>query len=59
MIGDTYITSSVRLGSAGELKLEESVASRIGSLKHTVLARFPMHFFLDWGVTGIDIGDTQ
>ncbi|MEA3307628.1 MAG: O-antigen ligase family protein [Elusimicrobiota bacterium] len=47
------------MGSTGQIKLEQSAALRIYSLKKVVFQKLPKHPFLGWGVTGIGMGDVQ
>jgi hypothetical protein len=54
-----YATSAVKLGSSGQILLEESAAARVNSLHYAFFERFPKHPLLGWGVTGIGLGDTQ
>jgi O-antigen ligase len=54
-----YATNTINLGAAGSLKLEESAAQRVNSLRRVIFERLPKHPLLGWGVTGIGIGDTQ
>jgi hypothetical protein len=54
-----YANSTVSLGSAGQVKMEESAADRVRSLKHVTMEKLPVHMILGWGVTGIGLGDTQ
>jgi len=54
-----YATNTVRLGVAGQIKLEDSAAARVGSFKRVVLEKLPEHPIFGCGVTGIGIGDTQ
>ncbi|MDA8244171.1 MAG: O-antigen ligase family protein [Elusimicrobia bacterium] len=53
-----YATQSFETG-AGQIKLEDSAAARIFSLKRTIFEKLPKHPILGWGVTGIGLGDTQ
>ncbi|MDD2805458.1 MAG: O-antigen ligase family protein [Elusimicrobiales bacterium] len=54
-----YATHSFDTALGGQVKLEESAAARIWSLKRVVLQRLPARPIFGWGVTGIGIGDTQ
>ena len=54
-----YATNAVSLGSAGQIRLKDSAASRVGAIKHALFERLPQHPIFGWGVTGIGIGDTQ
>lgn len=54
-----YATHSFDTGIAGQVKLEESAAARVWSIKKTLLLRLPERPLLGWGVTGIGVGDTQ
>ncbi|MFA6434243.1 MAG: hypothetical protein WCW52_06060 [Elusimicrobiales bacterium] len=51
--------NTVQLGAAGQVKLEDSAAARVGSINRAIFDRLPVHPILGWGVTGIGIGDTQ
>jgi hypothetical protein len=55
----TYATQTFQAGMAGNIKLEDSAASRVYSIKRVLFEKFPEHPFLGWGVTGIGLGDTQ
>lgn len=54
-----YATHSFDTGIAGQVKLEESAAARVWSLRKTVLYYLPQNPILGRGVTGIGTGDTQ
>lgn len=54
-----YATQVFDTGIAGQVKLEDSAAARVYSLKKTVFEKLPKHPVLGWGVTGIGLGDTQ
>lgn len=54
-----YARQSFDAGIAGQVKLEDSAASRVHSLRRTLVEKFPKHPILGWGVTGIGMGDTQ
>lgn len=54
-----YARQSFDAGVAGEVKLEDSAASRVHSIKRTLFEKFPKHPVLGWGITGIGLGDTQ
>lgn len=54
-----YATNTVALGMVGNLKLEESAAMRVRSIKRVLFEKLPKHPLLGWGVTGVGLGDTQ
>jgi hypothetical protein len=54
-----YATNTVALGAVGNVKLEESAAMRVRSIKRVLFEKLPRHPLLGWGVTGIGLGDTQ
>lgn len=54
-----YATHSFNTALGGQLKLEESAAARVWSLKRVLFERLPARPIFGWGVTGIGIGDTQ
>lgn len=54
-----YATQAFNVGAAGQIKLEDSAASRVHSLRRTLYERLPKHPVLGWGVTGVGMGDTQ
>lgn len=55
----TYATQTFQAGMVGNIKLEDSAASRVYSIKRVLFEKLPVHPLLGWGVTGIGIGDTQ
>lgn len=59
----TYQGTSARqtfqVGAAGNIKLEDSAASRVYSIKRALFYHFPKHPILGWGVTGVGLADTQ
>jgi len=55
----TYATQTFQAGSAGSIKLEDSAASRVYSIKRVLFDKFPEHPIIGWGVTGVGLGDTQ
>jgi hypothetical protein len=54
-----YATQSFDVGPAGQVKLEESAAARVRSLKRVVFEKLPKHPVMGWGVTGVGMGDMQ
>lgn len=54
-----YATQSFDTGLAGQIKLEDSAASRVHSLRRALFEKLPKHPIFGWGVTGIGMGDTQ
>jgi len=52
-------TNTIRLGVAGQMKMEDSAAARVDSLHRVLYERLPKHPLLGWGVTGVGLGDTQ
>jgi len=46
-------------GVAGSIKLEDSAAARVYSIKRVLFEKLPKHPVFGWGVTGVGIGDTQ
>jgi hypothetical protein len=54
-----YATNIVDIGSAGQVKLEDSAATRVRALKWVLYEKLPQHPILGSGVTGIGLGDTQ
>lgn len=54
-----YATQAFDAGTGRSIKLEESAAARIYSLKRVFLEKLPKHPVLGWGVTGVGLGDTQ
>ncbi len=54
-----YATNTVKLGAAGQIKLEDSAAARVGSLNRVIFQKLPQHPIFGCGVTGVGIGDTQ
>ena len=54
-----YATQSFSAGTVGSIKLEDSAASRIYSMKRALLEKFPKHPVFGWGVTGVGLADTQ
>jgi len=55
----SYATQSFQTGVGGPIKLEDSAASRVHSIKRVLFEKLPKHPILGWGVTGIGMGDTQ
>lgn len=55
----TYATQAFNAGVAGQIKLEDSAAARVYSLRRAVHEQLPKHPVLGWGVTGVGLGDTQ
>ena len=53
-----YTSVVFDMGSTGQIKLEQSAAMRVRSLKR-VVQKLPERPFLGWGVTGIGLGDVQ
>lgn len=54
-----YATQTIQTGIGGNIKLEDSAASRVHSLKRVLFEKLPKHPIFGWGVTGIGMGDTQ
>ena len=54
-----YAVNTVDLGVAGQVKLEDSAAARLGSMKSVIFDKLPQHPIFGLGVTGIGLGDTQ
>ena len=54
-----YAVNTIKLGTAGQIKLEDSAAARVGSLKRVMFEVLPKQPIFGRGVTGIGIGDTQ
>lgn len=54
-----YATQTIQTGIGGNIKLEDSAASRVHSLKRVLFQKLPKHPLFGWGVTGIGMGDTQ
>lgn len=54
-----YATQSFEVGTRGGLKLEESAAARVYSLKRVLFEKLPKYPLFGWGVTGVGLGDTQ
>mgnify|MGYP001765846378 CR=1 FL=1 len=54
-----YANQTVASGPGGEIKLEESAAARVRSLRRVLLEKLPAKPLFGWGVTGIGMGDTQ
>ncbi|MHB0995800.1 MAG: O-antigen ligase family protein [Elusimicrobiales bacterium] len=55
-----YATQTVATtASGGEIKLEESAAARIRSIKRVIFERLPKRPLFGWGVTGVGLSDTQ
>lgn len=54
-----YATRSFETGVAGRVKLEDSAASRVYSIKRVLFDKLPKHPVFGWGVTGIGMGDMQ
>mgnify|MGYP001584573964 FL=1 len=54
-----YATQTFQAGVVGDIKLEDSAASRVHSLKRVVFEKFPKHPIFGWGVTGVGLCDTQ
>ncbi len=54
-----YATQIFQTGVGGNIKLEDSAASRIYSLKRVFLEKLPKHPIFGWGVTGVGLCDTQ
>ena len=54
-----YATQSFETALGGQVRLEDSAAARVYSLKSTILEKLPKHPFFGWGVTGVGLGDTQ
>lgn len=53
-----YATQAFNVG-VGQVKLEESAAARVRSVKKVVFQKLPEHPILGWGVTGVGMADTQ
>jgi len=54
-----YATQAFEVGPAGQIKLEESAAARVRSLRRVIFEKLPKHPVMGWGVTGVGMGDTQ
>lgn len=54
-----YATQTFQTGIGGPVRLEDSAASRVYSLKRVFLEKLPKHPVLGWGVTGVGLCDTQ
>lgn len=54
-----YATQTVATTAGGEIKLEESAAARVRSLRRVFLEKLPKRPIFGWGVTGVGMGDTQ
>lgn len=54
-----YARQSFDTVVAGQVRLEDSAASRVYSIKRTLFEKLPKHPIIGWGVTGIGMGDTQ
>lgn len=54
-----YANQTVATTSTGEIKLEESAAARVRSIRRAVFENLPKRPVLGWGVTGVGLGDTQ
>lgn len=53
-----YAVRTFEVGG-GSLRLEDSAAARVDSLRRVVFEKLPARPLLGWGVTAIGIGDTQ
>ncbi len=54
-----YATETVASSTSGDIKLEESAAARVRSLRRVLYEKLPAKPLFGWGVTGIGMGDTQ
>ena len=54
-----YATQTFQTGVGGVVKLEDSAASRVHSLRRIFLEKLPKHPIFGWGVTGVGLCDTQ
>ncbi|OGS08370.1 MAG: hypothetical protein A2270_02790 [Elusimicrobia bacterium RIFOXYA12_FULL_51_18] len=54
-----YATQIFQAGTVGNIKLEDSAASRVYSIKRVLFEKLPKHPVFGWGVTGVGLGDTQ
>ena len=54
-----YATQTVATTSGGEIKLEESAAARVRSIRRVIFEKLPKRPIFGWGVTGVGMGDTQ
>ena len=54
-----YATQTFQTGVGGAVKLEDSAASRVHSLRRIFLEKLPKHPIFGWGVTGVGLCDTQ
>lgn len=54
-----YATQTVATTAGGEIKLEESAAARVRSIRRVVFEKLPKRPIFGWGVTGVGMGDTQ
>lgn len=54
-----YANQAFDTGVAGKVKLEDSAASRVHSLRRVFLEKLPKRPVLGWGVTGVGLCDTQ
>jgi len=52
-------TQTIRTGVGEGIKLEDSAAARISSIKRVVFEKLPKHPIFGWGVTGVGLCDTQ
>ena len=54
-----YATQVFNAGAAGTIRLEDSAASRVHSMRRALFVHFPKHPLFGWGVTGVGLADTQ
>ena len=54
-----YATQTVATTAGGEIKLEESAAARVRSIRRVIFEKLPKHPIFGWGATGVGVGDTQ
>jgi hypothetical protein len=54
-----YATESFSTGVGGNIKLEESAAARVRSLRRVLYEKLPKRPIFGWGVTGVGMSDTQ
>lgn len=54
-----YATESFQTGVGRDIKLEESAAARVRSLRRIIFEKLPKRPVFGWGVTGVGLGDTQ